>query len=151
MSEHIGEPLDDYEIKDFLTDRGLGILGLATDGAAYTLPIAFAFDESHDRCILRFVMGPDSKKRRLVADTTTASLTSFEWHGKHDWKSVVITGPIRQVPDDDLAQAAALFSDLGEEAALDVFNKPLDAFETAWFELEIAEITGRGRFDTDTT
>lgn len=146
MARHVGVELDDYEIEDFLHDRGLGVLGLAAEGDAYTFPVAFAYDDVADRCIFRFVMDEGSLKREFVQETERASLTAYEWHGEDEWKSVVLRGPIRQVPDDDLAQAAALFSDVGTEAALEVFNEPIAEYETAWYELAVDEMTGRGRF-----
>lgn len=149
MAHHVGVELDDYEIETFLQERGLGVLGLAAGCEAYTLPIAFAYDDAADRCILRFVMGQESLKRESVRETELASLTVSAWHDENDWKSVVVRGPIRRVPDDDLAQAAALFSDVGKEAALDVFNEPISEYETVWYELAVDDITGRGRFPTN--
>lgn len=146
MAHHVGVELEDVEVEDFLTSRGLGVLGLAAGGEAYTFPIAFAYDEAGDRCLFRFLMGEDSSKQRFVQQTDRASLTVHEWHDENSWKSVVLRGPIRQVAADDLAQAAALFSDVGREAALDVFNAPISEYETVWYELEIDDITGRGRF-----
>lgn len=146
MAHHVGLEVDDYEIEDFLKERGLGVLGLASGNEAYTIPIAFAYDDAASRCIFRFVMDESSLKRDFVSGTESASLTVYEWHDRNEWKSVIIRGPIRQVPDDDLAQAAALFSNVGEEAALEVFNDPVTEYETLWYELNIEEMTGRGRF-----
>lgn len=146
MSRDIGVDLDAYETAEFLQGQGLGVLGFARDGEAYTIPIAFAYDEAAERCVFRFVMGEDSRKRRFVAETEVASLTAYDWQGNEDWKSVVARGPIRQVPDDELGHVAALFSDVGEEAALEVFDDPLSAYETAWYELDVDELTARGRF-----
>lgn len=146
MSDNIGEAMDEFEIERLLTERSLGVLGLARNGEAYTIPIAFAYDEAGTRCILRFIMGEASTKRAFVSETMTASLTTFEWHGADDWRSVVVRGPIRELTGDAMARAAALFSDIGEEAALDVFNEPISAYDAAWYELEAAEVTGRGRF-----
>lgn len=146
MSEHTGEPMDHFEIEQFLGETGLGVLGLARDGRAYTFPIAFAYDGEAERCILRFVMGADSEKRAFVSETREASLTTYEWSGTDDWRSVVLRGPIEELSGDELSQAAAIFSDVGEEAALDVFNEPISEFRTAWYELQIEEMTGRGRF-----
>lgn len=146
MSREIGVALDDHEADRFLEERGLGVLGLTEGGEAYTIPIAFAYDDAADRCVLRFIMGEDSRKRRFVTETEVASLTAYEWNRKSDWKSVVVRGPIRPIPDDELAEAAALFSDVGEESALEVFNDPISEYETVWYELEITEKTARGRF-----
>lgn len=55
-------------------------------------------------------------------------------------------GSNRRVADSDLAEAATLFSDVGEEAALEVFNEPITEYETVWYELDITDVTGRGQF-----
>lgn len=144
MSEHIGVELEKEEITQFLQEQGLGVLGFAMEGEAYTIPIAFAYGSG--RCFFRFIMGKNSMKQTFVAETNLASLTVSEWVTKNQWKSVVIRGPIRQVADSDLAEAATLFSEVGEEAALKVFNDPISEYETEWYELEISEITGRGQF-----
>lgn len=146
MSEHVGEGMDEFEIEQFLTSRGLGVLGVARDGEAYTIPIAFAYDDAGERCILRFIMGEDSEKSAFVSETERASLTTYEWDSKDDWTSVVVRGPIGKLASEDMAQAAALFSDVGEEAALEVFNDPISEYETEWYELRVEEVTGRGRF-----
>ncbi len=146
MTGKIGTPLDDFEIEEFLQHSGLGVLGLAKDGAAYTIPIAFAYDGDNNRCVLRFVMGQDSKKREFAAATRTATLTVYDWESADAWQSVVLVGTLSELETDDVASAAALFADIGEEAALDIFNQPLDEYETAWYEFSIAEMTGRGAY-----
>lgn len=146
MTQDIGDEIDRYEIGQFLKDRGLGVLGLAKSGEAYTIPIAFAYDDDKDRCIFRFVMTDNSLKRQFLSETESASLTAYEWRSPDDWKSVVARGPLHEVPGEDLAEAAALFSDVGKETALEIFNEPISEYETLWYELEIAEITGRAHF-----
>lgn len=146
MSREIGVKLDDDEISEFLKDRGLGVLGLVRDGEAYTLPVAFAYDDDADRCLFRFLMTEDSLKRTFVSATEKASLTAYEWRSKDDWRSVVVRGPLCEVGADELARAAALFSDLGDESALEIFNDPISEYETVWCELRVDEVTGRGQF-----
>lgn len=147
MSDAIGEAMDEFEITEFLTNRGLGVLGFAAAGEAYTLPVAFAYDDEQARCIFRFLMPDHSRKREFVADTETASLTVYEWGGPDDWRSVVVRGPLQQLPEAELAEAATLFSDLGAEGALDIFNEPVSAYETGWYELDVSERTGRRGFE----
>ncbi|WP_276256201.1 pyridoxamine 5'-phosphate oxidase family protein [Halomontanus rarus] len=146
MSEDIGVALDREEIEQFLREQGLGVLGVATGGEAYTIPIAFAYNSGEDRCYFRFIMGKDSLKREFVSETDRASLTVFEWQTKNQWKSVVMRGPIRRVTDADLSKAATFFSEVGDEAALEVFNDSISEYETVWYELVVSEITGRGQF-----
>lgn len=147
MSDAIGEAMDEFEITQLLTDRGLGVLGFAAAGEAYTLPVAFAYDDEQERCIFRFLMPEHSRKREFIADTQTASLTVYEWGGPDDWRSVVVRGPLQPLADDELTQAATLFSDLGAEAALDIFNQPVSAYESGWYELAVSERTGRRSFE----
>lgn len=66
MSETIGEAMDELEICQFLTERGLGVLGFAADGEAYTIPIAFAYDDEGERCILRLLVTEASQKREFI-------------------------------------------------------------------------------------
>jgi len=146
MTENIGEPLDDFEMEEFLEDSGLGVLGLARDGVAYSIPIAFAYDAPNHRCILRFVMGEDSTKREFLATTEEASLAVYDWESAGEWESVVLAGTLEELDGEDIAGAAAVFADIGEEGALEVFNRPLEEYETAWYALSIAEMTGRGAF-----
>lgn len=141
MSKEIGVALDEYETKEFLKKRGLGVLGLSKDGEAYTLPIAFAYNHDDSRFVFRFIMAEESMKREFATETNVASLTSYEWRRKNEWKSVVARGPIHRVPDDELARAAALFSSLGEESALEVFNSPLSEYDAVWYEMDVSEIT----------
>lgn len=141
MSQETGIALDEYETNEFLKKRGLGVLGLSKDSETYTIPIAFAYDHDDKRFVFRFIMAEESAKREFVSATDVASLTSYEWHRKNEWKSVVARGPIRQVPEDELARAAALFSAVGEESALEVFNSPLSEYEAVWYEMDVSEIT----------
>lgn len=145
VSQEIGVALDEYETEEFLKEHGLGVLGLSKGGETYTIPIAFAYDGDGERCVFRFIMTEESMKRKFISETDIASLTAYEWRRKNEWKSVVARGPISPVSDDELAHVAALFSDIGEESALEVFNSPLSAYETVWYELDISEITARGR------
>lgn len=91
-------------------------------------------------------MSESSKKRRFVADTGEASLSVYEWKTSNQWTSVVLEGRIQPVADADLSKAATLFSEVGAKAALDVFNESLSAYDTEWYELVVASMTGRGRF-----
>lgn len=146
MSPDIGVELDPEEIESFLQEQGLGVLGIARRGEAYTFPIAFAYDRGTDRCFFRFIMDEKSMKRTFAAEADRASLTVYEWATKNQWKSVVLRGQIRQVDHSELSKVATLFSEVGEEAALEVFNKPISEYETEWYELDADEVTGRGHF-----
>lgn len=50
------------------------------------------------------------------------------------------------MPDSELTEAATLFSDVGKEAALEVFNDPISEYDSEWYQLDVAEMSGRGQF-----
>lgn len=143
MTNDIGSAMADEAVRTVLQSGGIGVLGLAAEGRAYTFPIAFAYDPDAGRCVLRFVSAAESKKREFLPETETASLTVYRWEEPTDWHSVVINGSLEPIADEDVAHAGALFSDVGAEAGLDVFNRSLSAYDTEWYELVIEDITGR--------
>lgn len=151
MSEEVGRALDEHEIDQLLTEQGLGVLGLGNADEAYTIPMAFAYDSTENRCIFRFITTAESRKSTFAAATERASLTVYEWRRPSEWQSVVISGPLRRIESEELAEAATLFSDVGSESALDVFNAPISEYDTEWYELVADEITGRGRFPGETS
>lgn len=142
----IGVELEPSEMEEFLRERSLGVMGLASGDVAYTFPIAFAYDPDQNRCLFRFIMSESSKKRQFVGETEGASLTVYEWKTSDQWTTVVLEGRIHLVAEADLSNAATLFSEVGAKAALDVFNEPLSAYDTEWYELVVDPMVGRGRF-----
>lgn len=125
-----------------------GVLGRAEGETAETIPIAVADDAGQLPWILRFILGVDSKKRALAVATKAASLTVSQFASPGAWRRVVLAGRLAEIDSEDVAQAAALFSTIGEVAPLDIFARPLEEFDTAWDAVEIAEITGRAGFET---
>lgn len=135
--------MDEYEIDEFLDRQRVGVLAFARGGEAYSVPIAFGYEESRDRCVFQFIVDDDSTKQEYLENTTVASLTVYDWQQGETWRSVVLRGPLQPVASDDVASAASVFSMSGELAALDVFDKPVEEHEPVWYELRIDEKTGR--------
>lgn len=135
--------MDEYEIDEFLDRQRVGVLAFARNGEAYSVPVAFGYDEGRDRCVFQFIVDETSTKQEYLERTTTASLTVYDWQEGESWQSVVLRGALQPVPTDEIASAASVFSISGEPAALDVFDKPVDEHEPVWYELRIEEKTGR--------
>jgi nitroimidazol reductase NimA-like FMN-containing flavoprotein (pyridoxamine 5'-phosphate oxidase superfamily) len=93
--------MDTEEVDAFLTEVGVGTLSLARDGVAYGVPVSFGYDPGDDRVFFAFLRGVTSRKERFVETTTEASLSVFEALGRHDWRSVVVAGPVRRATDDE--------------------------------------------------
>lgn len=105
-----GYEMSDGEIAEFLRERGVGVLSLAAGDDAYGVPLSFGYDGDS----LYFVYlraGETSEKERFSERTERASFTAFEVDGKHRWRSVVVSGRIRQVDDDEWDALVAAMED----------------------------------------
>lgn len=88
------------EIDVFLRTQGFGVLSLAHDDEAYGIPISFGYDGAR----LYFVLlrpGPASKKEDFIRATGTASFLVYDVGDKHNWQSVIVTGRLEPVEDDE--------------------------------------------------
>lgn len=88
------------EAETVLRQQGFGVLSLARDGDAYGIPLSFGYDGTN----LYFVLlrpGEQSKKEEFIRETETASFLVYDVTDKYDWRSVVVTGRIEPVDDDE--------------------------------------------------
>lgn len=134
-----GRRMTDEAVTDFLNERATGVLALADGRRAYGIPVAFAYDEAAERAIFDLGFAPDSRKRSFLEATEEVCLTVYEHADSDDWRSVVMTGPLRELSaeevDDDLeAWFHAVAGDI------DVADGDL---ELQWYALEAQERSGR--------
>lgn len=101
--EEVGmERLDDEEIRDVLTEQGVGVLGLAADNDPhpYLLPLSFGFD-GDSRLYFTYLYDDESRKRELSEQAETAQFLVYEASSPLDWRSVQLIGRLREVPADE--------------------------------------------------
>lgn len=135
-----GIEMDRADAEDLLRTSGVGVLSLARGGEAYGVPISFGYDG--ERLYFLYVRGSDnSKKHRFSRETARASFLVYEVGDKHDWRSVVVSGPLERVSEDewdallDAVEDNAWFPSLFSEA------EPVADF--AGWALSVEEITGQ--------
>ncbi|WP_423751064.1 pyridoxamine 5'-phosphate oxidase family protein [Salinirarus marinus] len=143
METEYGTEMADAEAEAYLREQGHGVLSLSRDGVAYGIPISFGYDPDERRCVLQFVSAPESDKEAFVAETTTATLTVYDWESPDEWRSVVVSGPIEPIRDADLVEAADVFAETGAAIGLTVFGRSLAELATNWYQLRIAEASAR--------
>ncbi|MFB6123038.1 MAG: pyridoxamine 5'-phosphate oxidase family protein [Haloferacaceae archaeon] len=143
METEYGTEMSDAEIEAYLQEQGHGVLSLSRDGTAYGIPMSFGYDPADRRCVLQFVSAPESDKEAFLAETATATLTVYDWATPDEWRSVVVSGPVESLPEDDLVEAATVFSETGAAVGLTVFDRPLAELATNWYQLRVAEVSGR--------
>ncbi len=88
------------ECDEHLREQGTGVLSLASDDEAYSVPISFGYADD----VVYFVFlgyAADSEKGRFAETTDRACLVSYDVSGKFGWESVVVRGPLREVDDDE--------------------------------------------------
>lgn len=132
------EAMDDAEVRDFLDDQSLGVLGLPGDGEPYLIPLSFAFD-GDSSLFFTYLLGSESRKERLTDRAETASFLVYHAETMFDWHSVLLTGRFEKVPPSDWGGMADL---LGEAWRPEVFRTASTSRHIAIYEFEIVESSG---------
>lgn len=128
------------EIDRFLRVHGTGTLSLAREDRAYGVPISFGYDG--DACYFVFLtLGPDSKKAAFADATAEATLTVVETSGRFDWASVIVTGQIVELADDEWDAARDAIADNAWHPSL--FREASPQGDVAGYRLDPAHVSGQ--------
>lgn len=124
------ERMDDAEIRSFLGNQKIGVLGLPTTETPYLVPMSYGYD-CESRIYFTYVTGEESNKANLSDATERASFLVSSVETPYNWQSVQLTGSLQRVPDeqwDDLGDVLAaawrpdLFQQVEAEAAVGVYE-----------------------------
>jgi hypothetical protein len=91
--------MTEAEIHDFLVSEGVGILGVPSEGAPYIIPMSFGYD-GESSLYFTFFLGASSRKETLCERADAVSFLVYRAKSLYNWESVVLTGTIEAVPDD---------------------------------------------------
>lgn len=100
------EEMTDEEIGNFLSNKGVGVLGLPDEAAPYLVPLSFGYDGDR-RLYFTFYVGDGSRKRDLSDRTESARFLVFSAASPFFWESVVLTGTIDELPEEEEADREA--------------------------------------------
>lgn len=95
----LGE-MDEGAVDDCLSAQSTGVLGLPDREAPYLLPLSYAFD-GEDSLYFTYVLGESSRKGELTAQADLARFLVYEAETPFRWQSVLLTGRLNQVPEDE--------------------------------------------------
>jgi nitroimidazol reductase NimA-like FMN-containing flavoprotein (pyridoxamine 5'-phosphate oxidase superfamily) len=130
--------MDDAEIRDFLSNQGVGVLGLPAEGAPSLRPISFGYD-GDDAVYMLYVVGAESRKAELSDRAEAARFLVYSAETAFNWRSVSLTGRIERVSDDDLGT-------LPERVELpwqpDLFRRAVAEERTALYRFDVTERSG---------
>lgn len=133
-----GKTMAPTEITDFLTEQATGVLCLSKDDRAYGIPMSFAYDAEEDRAIMDLGFAGESKKREFLETTAAVCLTVYEWHDPHTWTSVVVTGSLEALSEDEVDNdLEAWYYRVAKD--IEVPNADIDL---EWYELQVDERSG---------
>lgn len=134
LAEYGLDAMDDGEIGDFLRSQRTGVLGLPGDGTPYLVPMSFGYDG--ESVYFTYVLGDDSRKATLTDRADRASFLAYSAESPYVWRSVMLSGPVERVPDEERAELGdALagawrpdpFETVGEEAGTAVYRLRIES------------------------
>ena len=134
-----GNTLATEAVEEFLNDQGTGVLSLTNEGRAYGIPVAFAYDADDERAVLDLGFAPESKKREFIEATEEVCLTVYEHDAPDDWTSVVLTGGLEELEDEEVSDdTEAWFASVAGDIDVDDANLDLQ-----WYAIDAKELSGR--------
>lgn len=93
--------MDDDEIGQFLTEQGVGVLGIHEEESPYLLPISFGYDGNDALYFVFLLFGTESRKEQLVEKTQRGSFLVYDAKSMHEWRSVTLSGDVVPIDEDD--------------------------------------------------
>lgn len=141
LAEFQGIEMNDQQIDRFLRRQGFGVLSLSDGTEAYGVPVSFGYDGESRLFFVFLRVGEQSKKERFAERTNTASFTTYEVVSKHNWRSVIASGTLRRVADDEWDDVVKTIDDNAWYPSLFSEAEPMQDIQ-AW-ELQIEEVSGQ--------
>ncbi|SFH01528.1 hypothetical protein SAMN04488063_3599 [Halopelagius inordinatus] len=140
--------MSDDERTEFLGRGGTGVISFAegVDTAPFTVPVSYGYDTESGWFYFRLSFQPDSTKEDVVDRPV-----SFVTHRRTDdgWRSVVATGALEDVSEDDHASTAVQGLWAVEIPEVDIFERPRDDVEFREFRLDPDSLSGRKEVQTE--
>lgn len=128
------ERMTDEEVRQFMSGQSVGVLGLPTGGTPYLVPLSYGFDgEKH--LYFTYVVGEKSRKTTLSDDAREGSFLVYRADSAFRWTSVLTSGRLRAVPDDeresavealDLRWRPEIFEEAGERERVALYRLEIE-------------------------
>lgn len=99
--------MTDEQIRDFLTEYGVGVLGLSDEDLPYLIPMSFGYDGDESLYFVFLLFGAESRKETLAKRSDRARFLVYDADSMHDWQSVSLAGGIDAVDDDEWSELRA--------------------------------------------
>lgn len=141
LAESSTERMSDDQIREFLLERGVGVLALVDADVPYVLPMSFGYDGGETLYFLFLLFGDETRKETLGDRAERASFTTYSVESKFEWRSVILVGELRAVPDSEwetLSEAMEnawhpnLFSSATPQRGIEGYRFEVDEWTGIW-------------------
>jgi nitroimidazol reductase NimA-like FMN-containing flavoprotein (pyridoxamine 5'-phosphate oxidase superfamily) len=130
--------MEEEAIRGFLTSHSVGVLGLPADGAPSLRPMSFWFD-GDSRLYLLYILGEQSRKAELTERADSARFLVYSAETPFNWRSVLLTGELRPVPEGGLGPVREALENAWRPA---VFEDLIAGDDAEVYELRISDRVG---------
>ena len=138
LGQHGMEQMEDDEVEAFLASHSLGVLGLPAEEAPYLVPMSYGY-EGGTSLYFFYVLGAKSRKADLSDRAESASFLVYSTETMFNWRSVFLTGTIRQLSEDDRTELARTQIPAWRP---ELFETASETEDTRLYEFEIEEWSG---------
>ena len=101
LRESSSTSMTDEQLRSFLTEQGVGVLGVVDESVPYLVPLSFGFDGDRTLYFVFLLFGDESQKEQLCDRNERGRFLIYNADSVHEWQSVSLVGPIDQVADDE--------------------------------------------------
>lgn len=136
------------EYNKFLCNHGVGVLSLACGSGSYAIPVSYGYEADEELLCVMLGYSPDSKKKRWVEDTETATFVVHEICDDMQAESVIVRGTLSEVEEDELPACYEAFSENASPMILHDSGSFIEEAEFAFYSFYIDTIEGR-KFEHD--
>ncbi|MFC7132640.1 MULTISPECIES: pyridoxamine 5'-phosphate oxidase family protein [Salinibaculum] len=133
------ERMDEAAIEEFLTSHGFGVLALPTDGAPYVVPMSFGYDGG-TTLYFTYVVGEESQKADLTEAAEAATFLAYSAESAFSWRSVVLTGTVTEVPQNEWARHAEMMDDNAWHP--DIFERAMETERIRIYRFDVDDWSG---------
>ncbi|MDQ2071293.1 pyridoxamine 5'-phosphate oxidase family protein [Haloarcula sp. NS06] len=130
--------MDSGDIEKTLEHTSVGVLGVPTDSAPLLRPLSFWYD-GESALYFVYVLGVDSRKVTASDNAAVARFLIHDIETTFNWRSVLLTGPIERVPEDE---RMAIGEQIDTAWEPDVFERAAETEATALYRFRIDDRAG---------
>lgn len=114
----LGIEMDETEIDDALTEVGVGVLSMSSEGVPYGVPLSFGYDGDDTLYFVFLGATAELRKETYAERSDVASFTAFDINPDGSWRSVIVAGPLERISVERWDEAREAMVDNAYQSAL---------------------------------